>query len=381
MPNGKKLPRVDVDASYGKLTNIPVFKNGILEDPEYIPIKDHSTYGAGIEAYFNLYNGNKNNLQLKQEESKQVLQQYLMEETASNVFYKVAENYLDVQRCLALKMLIEQNIRRNKKRLDQITKLYSNGVVLKSDLLRAQLQLSKEQVNLLKMSNNVELSTQQLNILIGYDDEDIINPTDSLGLDCIKGDLLYRDYLDQAMRSSPHEKIAQTQIVMSQLKEKEQRADKLPQIGMFGEYTYSYPQNKLYPYATSPYLLGVAGVKVSYNISALYRDVHKEKAASIMIEKQKLIKEKMEDNLRNSIQIAFKRFHESLEEIDVAKMNIKQAEENYRIVNETYFNQLALLTDLLSADTQLIQAKCDLVNSQISARLYYYQLLKISGQL
>ena len=377
----KWLPHAGVNASYGKLSNIPVFENGILESPEYIPLEDHSTYDAGIEVYFNLYSGHKTKVQVKQAETKQALIQYVREQTSSAVRYKVAESYLDVQRSLAFKELIEQNIYRNNKRLDQIIRLYHNGVVLKSDLLRAQLQLSQQQINLLRMENNLELSTQQLNVLIGYEDEQIISPSDSIGFDLNRAELLYQDYLKQAMQSSPIEKIAQNRITATKLYEKDLKADKLPKIGLFGDYTYSYPQIKLYPYSQSPYLLGVAGIKVSYNISAIYHDKHKEEAASISVAKQEFAKMQTEDNLRLGIKNAFKKFHEDLEEIIVAQMNIKQAEENYRIVNQTYFNQLALLTDLLAADTQLLQARFDLVNSQILARLHYYQILKITGQL
>ena len=113
----------------------------------------------------------------------------------------------------------------------------------------------------------------------------------------------------------------------------------------------------------------------------MYHDKHKERAASISIRKQELAQKQTEDQLRIDVRTAYKRFHENLKEIETAKMNIQQAEENYRIVNQTYFNQLALLTDLLTADTQLLQAKFELVNSQVSAKLHYYQLLKITGQL
>jgi outer membrane protein len=65
----------------------------------------------------------------------------------------------------------------------------------------------------------------------------------------------------------------------------------------------------------------------------------------------------------------------------VAKENIKQASENLRIVNNTYFNQLSLLTDLLDADTQLLQTRFDLAAAQISAELQYYQLQKTIGNL
>ena len=78
---------------------------------------------------------------------------------------------------------------------DQITELYNNGVVLKSDLLRAQLQLSQQETNLLTMENNLELSMQQLNILIGNEDDQVIKPIDGIEGDVSQEKLMYADYL------------------------------------------------------------------------------------------------------------------------------------------------------------------------------------------
>ena len=85
--------------------------------------------------------------------------------------------------------------------------------------------------------------------------------------------------------------------------------------------------------------------------------------------------------MKKGIKAAYQDYHEDLQNIEVAQMSIEQAEENYRIVRQTYFNQLSLLTDLLDADNQLLQARFELVNSKIAARLHYYQLLKITGNL
>ncbi len=375
------LPHISMDASYGKLSNIPVFEDGILEDPEYIPIEDHSVYDVEMEAYFNLYNGSKNRIRIKQEETQHELYQYLYTQSAMEVRYKVAQSYLDIQRYQAFQKLIEQHIYNSQKRLEQITKLYHNGVVLKSDVLRAELQLSQQESNLLKTQNNTDIAMQELNILLGSKDSLVFVPTDSIEDNLEHQPLSYQYFLDQMMQTSPYEKIAQSKIELSKWNKKQLSSDKLPKLGLFGNYAYSYPQIKLYPYANAPYLLGVTGIKLSYNFSALYHDTHKEAVAEITIHKQELGKEQTEDKLRIVVSKAYKKYLENLNEIDVAKINIKQAEENYRIVHQTYFNQLALLTDLLAADAQLLQARFNLINNQVAARLNYYQLLKIIGEL
>ena len=144
------LPSVELDASYGKLANIPVFVNGILHKAEYIPIEDHSTYDANIEAYFNIYNGKKTKLSVDKAEAQAEMAAHIAQASKSEIHYEVASYYLDLLRSNEFEKIVAQNIYRNTKRLDQITQLYNNGVVLKSDLLRAQLQLSQQKVNLQK---------------------------------------------------------------------------------------------------------------------------------------------------------------------------------------------------------------------------------------
>ncbi len=375
------LPHVGVNAHYGKLANIPVFEDGILETPTFIPIHDHTTYEAGIEAEFNLYNGHKNHIAIKKAETQTELLQYLQSESVSNIHYKVAELYLSIQQSTAFVKLIEQDVNRNKKRLEQIQQLYDNGVILKSDLLRAQLQLSLQKTKLLRMNNNLNISIQQLNIILGYDDHHPLTPIDEIVMNLGELKQAYQNYIQIAMSTSHYGKMAEAHIKLSELDEENLKADKLPRISLFGEYSYSFPQIMLYPYVDAPFALGVGGIRISYNISSLYHDRHKENAASLTVDRQKLAKARTEEKLRIEINKAYKRLNEDLTEIEVAALSIEQAQENDRIINETYFNQLALITDLLEADNQLLKAKFDLINSQISARLHYYQLLRLTGQL
>jgi len=376
----KQLPEIGFNANYGKLANIPIFNNGILHHPDYIPLEDHSIYGATIDAYFEIYNGHKLKTNIKKEVAKQELSEYIEEETIENIHYQVAETYLKLQLYLQFEKLVKKNYQ-NEERLKLIQKLHAGGVVLKSDLLRAQLQLSKQKTSLTEIRNNAQLAMQELNIYMGEPDFQNLKPTDSIGFREGQHLMSYDDYIDSALNKSPLQKIAKQKVALSKLNIEGLKADKLPRIGLFGDYNYSYPQIKLYPYENAPYLLGVVGVKLSYSISSIYHDVHKEEEAKILYEEQKIAQENVQDNLRKDINRAYKRYIEDQEKIEELQLNIKQAAENSRTLNHTYFNQLSLITDLLDADTQLLQAQFELVSAKISEQVHYYQLLKNTGNL
>ena len=87
------------------------------------------------------------------------------------------------------------------------------------------------------------------------------------------------------------------------------------------------------------------------------------------------------DNSNQEAIALYTKYKEALNRIDVARQSIEQARANLKIVSAKYFNQLALLTDLLDADDLFQGSKFDLVQAQVNAHLIYYRLLFTSGNL
>ena len=191
----------------------------------------------------------------------------------------------------------------------------------------------------------------------------------------------YEHYLTQAQSQAPELRLAGLRARRSELRLAATAATRRPQVGLFAGYGYTYPNRLVFPPVPQLYSVGEVGVRVSYNITARWLDRHAERAAELAVERQRLAEQETLDRKREEVKTAYVRFQEELERIWVAEQNIRQATENYRIVNSTYFNQLALLTDLLDADNQLLQSRFDLVTAQVLAATQYYQLQKALGTL
>ncbi len=63
----ERIPEVQVKGSVEKASNIPVYENGIFSRPSQHEVI-HTLYKVGADFYLNIYNGNKLNLKIKQEE-------------------------------------------------------------------------------------------------------------------------------------------------------------------------------------------------------------------------------------------------------------------------------------------------------------------------
>ncbi|MDJ1481823.1 TolC family protein [Cytophagaceae bacterium YF14B1] len=375
----ERLPEIGTHAEYARISNMPIYSNGPFNTPEHFPVL-HNFYQITAESYLALYHGNKINTAIETEEMAHKLAIEKRNQIASETRLKLAAIYLDLQRSLVFRDLINQHIHEAQSRLQHIQELQKNGVVLKSDLLRAELQLSRQQMTLTEIENSILLANQKLDLMIGLPDTTKIIPSEDLTTSQpIQAG--YEAYLTEALEQAYPIHLADKETAIRELHIKEVRAGHLPKVGLFANYTYSYPQIFLYPYMDAAYSIGKAGIRLSYSLSSLYHNRHKEEVAILEYKKQQLVKADTEDNIRQTVKESYVRYAEALKRIQVAALNIRQSSENYRIVSNTYFNQLALLTDLLDADTQVLQSKFDLTTAQTTAHLHYYQLLFTLGKL
>lgn len=374
------LPEVNVSGSYGRLSDMPLYQHGLFNGPKVVAVNSTS-YNAGVEATMTLYNGGKltrdveiRKTQLSSMENIQLL-------TLAEIKLKSAKYFFDLIRNEEFKHLVEKEITHDHKLLKDISSLYKNGTVLKSDVLRADLKLSNHQMLLTEIKNNITLATQQLNIIMGRSDDDSIIPNQPVNAFTNLDLLSYDDYLSLGMSQAYELRIAKDNIAIQKLQTKQINADILPKLSVYTGYSYNYPQSKYYPYADAIYGIGQIGLKLNMPLSNLYLTKHKRNMAKLSLENQVTLEEIKEDQIRNDIKTNYVRYTEALERIEVAKKSIVQSTEALRILTNSYFNQQSLLTDLLDAETQLLQAQFDLTAAQVGAQIQYYQLERIIGKI
>lgn len=375
----ERLPEISAEGEYARVSNVPIYENGLFHTPSQFEVV-HTSYKFGGSAYLNLYNGSKTNIKIAEEKKENEIAIEQRNLTTSEMKLRATAYFLDLQRSNIFKALLLKDISDQEKQLEEIKQLLKNGVVLKSDVLRVTLKLSRQKMALVQLNNDLAIANQKLNILTGLPDETVIQPAEDL-----KADLPvlkpYNTYLSDAMAHSFAYKISEKETELRKLEVKNVKANVSFKLGLFANYAYSYPQILLYPYSIAVYGLGMTGIKASFPISSFYHNTHKARAAELKYQQQEVEHSDTEDKIRQEVNEAYLRYKESLTRIDVAKENISQAAENLRIVNNTYFNQLALVTDLLDADTQLLQTRFDYAAARIAAQLQFYQLQKAIGNL
>ena len=139
--------------------------------------------------------------------------------------------------------------------------------------------------------------------------------------------------------------------------------------------TNSFPINDVY------FNNWQVGVSLTYNIESLYKNNSKQSLEKLKVEQVEEAKTLTQQNLQVATKAAYLKYNEAISQRETYLESKHLAEENYRITEKKYFNQLALITEMLDASNSKLDAELQYVNSEINILYAYYNILKTVGQL
>ena len=287
--------------------------------------------------------------------------------------------YLDLFKIQNRMQVYEQNIALTSRLIDDIRSKQEQGMVLKNDVTRYELQMETLRLGLRQLQDQQAILNHQLCNTLGLDDVAILPDTTIVNTVFAQDSQHY--WQQAALTSSPQVEQSQLSTRMAEQQLKLAKSEMLPKLAVVaadnfnGPFTYDIPpidKNINYWYV---------GVGFRYNISSLFKQNKKVRQAETGIlrsqEQQKIVAE----NLDNQIQQAWTLYQQTYANLDTQRKSVQLARQNYQVVNDRYLNQLALITDMLDASNIRLNAELQEVDARINIVYAYYKIKYIAGTL
>jgi outer membrane protein TolC len=375
------LPELSLGGDVKLNSRFLLYNEGVFSSPQNIPVKSYG-YGAGYNLNFNLFNGGKERINIRMKREQELRRQYEFQQEKHSVKYDIAVEYFDLYKFLCFRDFLYAEIAAENKQLSITESLHQNGVVLKSDVLRTSVKLSRLELNLSDIEKKIEIKKQRLNVLMGREQARplAIDYKKSQNMETIQ-DRDYTSYLDTALSQSPELKLMDSEIKWSELNISQVKAGRLPKVSLYSNYNYTYPQISFYPYSNDIWGFGQTGIKVQFSLDNLYKSKHSIALARIISDEAKEKASLKKDEVSLQIKEAYLRHEQALESVETAEKNILKTTETLRVIRNSYLNQESLLTDLLDAENAVLEAKFDLTTAQINVQLSYIRILAVAGIL
>lgn len=296
-----------------------------------------------------------------------------------DVKFLVMSNYLDISKIINQKEVYINNKKLAELRLDNVRKFYQQGMVTRNEIIRGELGIMNIDQGLSVLNNNRKILNYNLNNVLGLSDNTEIIPVENIEREHSLRDLSY--YMELAHENNPSHRYVKRSIEISEKNIEIINTDKMPTIGGFGGYTLNKPLTSSSP-VLDMYSGGLqVGVSLSYNIDNLFKTKEKLQLGQLQKEQAQETYNLVEQNINMQVNAAYIKHQNAIENLVILKEAQVLANENYKITEAKYLNQLAVQAEITDAQNQKIQAELDYVNAEIDLLYQYYNLLKATGTL
>jgi outer membrane protein len=296
------------------------------------------------------------------------------ESDKSSVILNTIDAYNNLYKSRVVVDLATENIKSAKERVAELTSLEKNGIIPRNELMKAQLQESNAEINVLDAENNWQLANISMDLLLG------LPQTTELTIDSsfkqVPALQNVDDYMQAAIDNRKDLAALNYRVQAASIAVKETAAEKYPSVGLSAGYVA----------ADIPHVITITnavnfGLGIQYNISSLWKNKSKVQQAEAR-EKQVTASESiLSDAIRLDVSRAYYNYLASSRKIGVNRIAVEQATENYRIIKNKFSNNLATISELLDADQALYQSKVNLAFAESDAVVAYNKLLEASGSL
>ena len=371
-----QLPDIEIGLNGGYVGQPILFERG-LSHPTRPESPDWSQNYA-LDLTQPIYQGGRIKHSIKQADIERQIALLQTRTDQADIKLGLLQQYMNLFSYYKQHEVLTRNIEESERRLKDIKRLKEEGVITNNDVLRSELQLTTDRLALQETENTLILLSQQLDILLGLDEHLYIIPDTSLLSHPTPTDS-YMQYVDEAYANDPAMLLARQQTLLAQNEVELTKADNRPTISLHAGNTLARPvQRTMADMYNNTWNIGLS---VAYPLSSFYKNKHRLNAARLNVHLRQNEEEQLKQSSRLTIRTAYLRHQEAIDRVEGLKLSVRQAQENYRIVQNRYLSQLAILTDLLDANSVLLDAELQLTTARTQVVYTYYELQHASGKL
>ena len=357
-------PRVELSAGYTEQKAAQQVVIGGRSEPTQERNYPHASIGVDQL----LYDFGRSSGQVEAAGANRRAAGHSYESLQQDVLLRTVAAYYRVLTAQALLLAARDEVTQTEAHRQTVLTLYQQGVVTRNDLLQADVRLAASRQQVLAKKGEEHNAWLELNYLTG-------RPAEARGK--LKADAMLPGTApsNDSTTNRPDLLAQNERINSAQAKLRQAKGDFWPQL--YAHLGADYVDNSYVKEQTI--YAATLGLKFTlYDGSA--RDARLRRAREVLHKERQRLAELQkssqlaEQTARNDAKVA-------AEQISVAQTAIERAEENLRINQDRYREQVGTATEVLDAETLLTQARTDLARAQFAYRVALARVRHAVGTL
>ncbi|MEX2583703.1 MAG: TolC family protein [Gemmatimonadota bacterium] len=318
------------------------------------------SYNAGLNASVDLYTGGRRGAMEAQTTAETAAALAGLTEAEFDVVLGVKRTFYDGLRASELIRVAETQVERALEGLDAAQRRMDVGSATRSDVLRSQLELTNARQSLLDAENQRRTAAYALGRLVGSD-----GPVAAAGADLLRPVPLAMtepEVMDLVAAQAPGVLSARADLRSSEAGERAARTQYLPSLRLSSGYNW-FNQNPAFTDGRTSWQVGLS---LSYPIfNGFQREETMERArvgaavAQVQVGDAERAARAEAQRVYGSLRLAEQRIALNEEALEVAEEDLRVQQERYRLGSTTILEMITSQTNLLQAETDLVTSRFD----------------------
>ncbi len=383
----KKLPDLDASLSFSYIGN------ALITDRNFSNVhglkSPHFGNNFAFQAQQVVYAGGAINAGIKLAELGKQQAEVGVKLTRQQIRFIALGQYLDLYKIDNRIKVYEKNIELTRQLIDNIKEKQTQGMALKNDITRYELQMESLKLGLTALRNNRSILNHQLCNTLGMNQDSQMNQGNQeiqIIPDATIADKTYgkegEAYWQTAgTQNSPLLEQSSNAIRIAEQKEKIAKSDLLPKVAFVAADNFDGPILFELPPVDKNLNVWYVGVGVKYSLSSLFKSNKRIKQAAVETRQAKEAHAVQAEQLNNNVQAAYVQYQQTYVELETQQKSVELAQQNYDVMNARYLSQLALVTDMVDASNLKLNAELSEVDARINIVYAYYRMKYVAGEI
>ncbi len=276
----------------------------------------------------------------------------------------IRKAFYDVLLSRQMLNILDEEISRLTKSLNDALALYKNGTTDKIDYSRATMSLNNAKSQKISVSNSITAKMSYLKQLMGFPDNkplalkyNFSEMQKDIQIDTLQG-IVYNDRIEY--------KLLQTDLQLQQLSVSYYRQSFIPSLSGFINYNVVYQNDNFGDLYKNSFPNSLAGLTLSFPIFEGTRRLHNLKKSKLSYDRMVLDTVNMRNEMSTEYITAVTSYKSNLVAYKITQENMIIASDVYNTVKEQYNQGIKAYLEVIISETDLRQAQIDNLSALIN---------------
>ncbi|MBU1598574.1 TolC family protein [bacterium] len=337
---------------------------------------DNEHYDVNLSLTETFYDNGKTSAQTKQAKARLESALLDFQKIQNELTLEVIKSYYALLKAQGMLKVKEEGLKQSQTHLNLARARYDAGIAPKSDILKAEVEVSNAELDIISAENTLSLALSDLNNIMGIDLDTPLLILDTEESEPIS--MTIDECRDYALKNRPEIKKAEINLQIDKINLKLAQKEVWPSIALEGSYNTDVGKliNKYGWNKSSGWEIGIKASLPIFDAGRAKRGVIK---ANIDLANTKTNADQLKKEIALEVKKAYLTLKSQKKMIETTEKQLSQAKESFDAAQGRYSSGVAPIYEVTDAQASLNNARTNYVRAIYDYQIAIFTLKKVIG--